>query len=95
MTTALTRAGMLIAAGVPNPTPNLPAAVQTKVDTLLGVIMAIVIAGCVAGVFFCAWKFATAMRHGEAQEVVGRLAGVAAACVLVGTASGFVSFLYA
>jgi len=79
---------------VPNPKPIAPPGVDTKVNTILGILMYLVIAGCVAGVLLCAGQLAVAHRRGESGEAVGRLGGVAAACVLVGTAAAIVKFLY-
>ncbi len=93
-----TAAGLLlVAAGAalaaPDPPPQLPPGLQDKTTTILGIFMAIVIVACVAGVFVCAAKLALAFRHGEGSEAVGRLGGVAAACVLVGSAAGIVNYL--
>lgn len=78
---------------VPNPTPNAPVELQSKVNTILGLVMYLVIAACVAGVLLCAGKMALAHRRGEAGESAGMLGGVAAACVLTGSAAGIVTFL--
>ncbi|MFY0409915.1 conjugal transfer protein TrbC [Solicola sp. PLA-1-18] len=78
---------------VPDPTPSVPADVESKVNIILGVGMWLVIAACVAGVLIAAGKMALAFRRGELGESFGTLGGVAAACVLVGTASAFVGFL--
>lgn len=83
------------ASAINNPKPNLPAGLQAKLDSLLGVFMAIVIVACVAGVLICAFKMATAYRHGELGESAGKLAGVAAACVLAASAGTIVTFFYA
>lgn len=80
---------------VPNPKPNLPGNVQNKVNLLLGMGMAVVIAACVAGVFICAGKLAMAIRRGEGAEAAGQLVGVGVACVLVGSAAGIVTYLSA
>lgn len=93
--TALSIVPAFAAGTVPDPKPNLPAGLQTKLNSLLGIFMAIVIIACVAGVFMAAWKLAIAYRHGEMGEAAGKLGGVAAACVLVGSASTIVTFLYA
>lgn len=93
-TLVLLQSSPALAAGVPDPTPGLPAGVKTKIDTLLGAGMALVIAACVAGFFICGWKLALAVRHGETSEVAGKLGAVAGACILVGTASGIVTYLY-
>jgi len=83
------------AAGVPNPTPGLPGGLDAKLTTLLGMFMAIVIVACVGGVFLAAWKLAVAYRHGEFGEAAGKLGAVGGACILVGSASAIVTFLYA
>lgn len=80
---------------VPNPSPSLPKGLSGKLDSLLGMFMAVVIVACVAGVFMAAWKLAIAYRNHEMGEAAGKLGGVAAACILVGGASGIVTFLYA
>lgn len=77
----------------PNPKPGLPAGVDTKLNVLLGMGMAVVIFACVAGVFACAGKLALALRHGEGAEAAGKLGAVGFACVLVGSAAGVVSYL--
>jgi hypothetical protein len=83
-----------MAAGpVPNPVPNAPVELQNKVNTILGLVMYLVIAACVAGVLICAGKMALAHRRGEAGESAGMLGGVATACVLTGSAAAIVTFL--
>ncbi len=77
------------------PDAELPAELAGKVDTVLGFGLALVIAACVGGVLICAGFMALAYRRGELGEAGGRLGGVAAACVLAGSASAVVSFLYA
>lgn len=81
------------ASAAPNPKPRLPAGVQAKLDTLLGMGMAFVIVACVAGVFICAGKLALAIRHGEGGEAAGKLGAVGFACILVGSAAGIVNYL--
>ena len=88
-------ASLLPAQAVPDPSPELPTELSSKVDSLLGIAMALVIAACVLGFFICAGKLAMAWRRGEAGEAAGGLAAVAAACVLIGSGSAVVSFLYA
>ena len=77
----------------PNPTPQLPDALEGKLNTLLGVMMAIVIFACVAGVLIVAALLAVAARRGSLDDHFGRLGAVGAACILVGGASSFVMFL--
>jgi len=77
----------------PNPTPGLPAGIEGKLNTLLGMGMSIVIVACVAGVFICAGKLALALRHGEGAEAAGKLAAVGFACILVGGGAGIVNYL--
>jgi hypothetical protein len=77
----------------PNPKPGLPAGVEAKLNTLLGMGMSIVIVACVAGVFICAGKLALALRHGEGGEAAGKLAAVGFACILVGSGAGIVNYL--
>jgi hypothetical protein len=77
----------------PNPKPKLPGGVQAKLDTLLGMGMAVVIVACVAGVLICAGKLALAVRHGEGAEAAGKLGAVGFACILVGSAAGVVNYL--
>ena len=87
----LVTAGTALAA--PNPHAQLPPGLENKTNVILGVFMAIVIVACVAGVLVCAAKLALSIRRGEGSEAVGALAGVAAACVLVGSAAGIVNYL--
>lgn len=77
----------------PNPSPQLPNELESKLNTLLGVLMGVVIFACVAGVIICAGMLAVALRRGSLEDQMGRLAGVGAACILVGSAAGFVTFL--
>ena len=88
-------AGPAMAIDVPNPNPQAPPGVDTKVNTILGVLMYLVIAACVGGILLVAGKLAIAHRRGESGEAVGQLAGVAAASVLIGSAAAIVKFLYA
>jgi hypothetical protein len=87
----LAAAGPALAA--PNPKPGLPAGVDAKLNTLLGMGMSFVIVACVAGVFICAGKLAMAMRHGEGAEAAGKLAAVGVACILVASGAGIVNYL--
>lgn len=77
----------------PNPHAQLPPGVDAKLNTLLGVFMAIVIALCVGGVFACAGKLALAMRHGEGAEAARGLGAIGGACILVASAAGIVTYL--
>lgn len=81
------------ALAAPNPQPNLPGGVQAKLDTLLGMGMAVVIVACIAGVLVCAGKLALAIRHGEGGQAAAQLIGVGAACILVGSGAGIVNYL--
>lgn len=92
-TTAVLSLTATPAFAVPNPKPQLPGGVQAKLDTLLGMGMAIVIVACVAGVFLCAGKLALAIRHGEGAEAASKLVAVGAACILVGSGAGIVNYL--
>ncbi len=94
-TAVTTAAGPAHADVVPQPIPGAPPDLQNKVNTILGLIMYLVIAACVAGILFCAGKLAIAHRRGESGEAAGQLGGVAAACVLVGSGAAIVKFLYA
>jgi hypothetical protein len=90
--------GLMLAAAspafaVPDPSPGLPGDVDNKIDTLLGMGMALVIAACVAGVLICAGKMALAIKHGEGADAAKSLGTVGGACVLVGSASAIVAFL--
>lgn len=80
-------------ANAPDPEPNAPGGIQTAVETILGLILYLVIAGCVAGVLFVAGKLALAQRRGEPAENLGGLLAVAGACVLAATAAALVNFL--
>lgn len=82
----------LLALPVPNPQPAAPAGVGTKINTMLGFGLYVVIAACVAGVLICAGRAAVAYRRGELSEVAGGLVAVAFACVLAGSASAVVAF---
>jgi len=88
-------AGPAMADVIPNPNPQAPPGVDAKVNIILGILMYLVIAACVGGILLCAGKLAVAHRRGESGEAVGQLGGVAAACVLVGSAAAIVRFLYA
>lgn len=79
--------------GAPNPHPGLPAGVDAKLNTLLGMAMSVVVACCVGGVLVCAGKLAIAVRHGEGASAAAQLGAVGFACVLVGSAAGIVSYL--
>jgi hypothetical protein len=81
------------ALAAPDPKPGLPAGVEAKLNTLLGMGMSVVIVACVAGVFICAGKLALALRHGEGGEAAGKLAAVGFACILVGSGAGIVNYL--
>jgi hypothetical protein len=72
---------------------QLPPGVDAKLNTLLGGLMAVVIALCVAGVFTCAGKLALAMRHGEGAEAARGLGAIGGACILVACAAGIVDYL--
>lgn len=88
---------LLAAAALPafavNPHPGLPAGVDAKLSTLLGMAMSLVIVVCIGGVFACAGKLAMAIRHGEGAAAAGQLGAVGFACVLVGSAAGIVNYL--
>jgi len=95
---ALTAPALMVATAAdafaaPDPHPGLPGGVEAKLNTLLGMGMSIVIVACVAGVFACAGKLALALRHGEGGEAAGKLIGVGAACILVGSGAGIVNYL--
>lgn len=77
----------------PDPKPGMPAELDSKLNTLLGLLMALVIFACVAGVFIVAGKMALAFRRGEGGEAAGQLGMVLAACVLVGSASSLVLWI--
>lgn len=84
-----------IASQVPDPSPSAPADLENKVNQVLGLGLWIVIAACVAGVLIVAVKMALAFRRGDLGESFGALGGVALACILGASASGFVQFLVA
>ena len=84
-----------IASAVPDPSPEAPADLEAKVNQILGLGLWIVIAACVAGVLIVAVKMALAFRRGDLGESFGALGGVALACILGASASGFVQFLVA
>ncbi|MFY0407940.1 hypothetical protein [Solicola sp. PLA-1-18] len=89
----LDRIALTVLTAVPNPSPDAPPELEGKVDTILGLGLWLVFAACVAGVMLCAGKMALAYRRGDLGESFGALGGVAVACILAGSASGFVNFL--
>lgn len=97
VSSSLALSAMLAVAGPasadPNPTPGLPVELDTKLNTLLGAFMALVIFACVAGVLMVAGKMALSFRRGEGGEAAGQLGFVMAACVLVGSASSLVLWI--
>ena len=83
----------LPAAADPNPKPTLPKELDNKLNTLLGLVLALGTFACVAGFIFCAIKMALAFRRGEGGEAAGQLGFVAGACVLLGSATTLTLFL--
>lgn len=81
------------ASAKPDPSPGLPPGLDGKLNTLLGMLMALVTFACVAGFLIVAGKMALAFRRGEGGESAGQLGLVAAACILVGSASTIAFFL--
>lgn len=80
------------ASAAPDPKPSMPGGLEDKLDSLLGLLMALVIVACVAGVLLAAGKMALAYRRGEGGEAAGQLGFVLAACILVASASGLVAW---
>jgi hypothetical protein len=88
----LTTLGTLIVQAVPNPSPEAPPAIQSKVDTILSFVMYLGLAACVAGALIVGARMALAHRRGEGVENFGGLAMVAAASVLIVSASALVGW---
>jgi hypothetical protein len=84
----------LMGGGVPNPgLGNAPEAVENRVNTILGLFAALAVAGCVAGVLWCATSMALCYRRGDIGDQFMRLGMVGGGCVLIGGASSFVAFI--
>lgn len=82
-----------LSAGIPNPgNGEAPAEVSSRVENVLQLVAWLAVAGCVAGVLFCAISMAMAYKRGDMGDQFGRLGMVFGACVLIGSASSLVGF---
>ena len=79
---------------IPEPVVDAPEELKTKIDSLLGFGMYIVMVACVAGVLIVAGRMAVMHRRGELGEHMGGLVAVAAACILGGAGAAFVRFFW-
>lgn len=70
-----------------------PHTVLTKLHTLMDWVAYIVTSLCVVGIIIVAGRMAIMHRRGEGGEHAAGLAWVAAACILVGSASAIVGAL--
>ncbi|KQY61427.1 TrbC/VirB2 family protein [Nocardioides sp. Root140] len=81
------------AAADPNPKPKLPGELDGKLNTLLGMLLALGIFAGVAGFMIIGILMTLAFRRGEGGEKAGQLGLVAAGCVILGSASSIAMFL--
>jgi hypothetical protein len=80
-------------AAAPDPgNGQAPAALEQKVDAVIGFVAWLAVAACVAGVLIVAIRMALLHRRGELGEHMSGLGSVAGACVLIGAASGIVNY---
>lgn len=77
----------------PNPTPQLPGGLQSKLNTGLGLAMGVAVFAAVLGVIIVAFLLFLAARRGSLEDHMGRLGAVLAGCVLLGGASSLVMFM--
>lgn len=88
-----TTASHLLAAPIPNPGTGVAPPGADKLTTLLSWVAWTVCVLCVAGVLIVAGRMAVIHHRGEGGQHAAGLAWVAAACILVGAASGIVGAL--
>jgi len=80
--------------GVPQPKSDAPAALSSKVNTVLGIVAwAGTVAG-VLGVLVTGAMMAVSLKRGESSEHMSRLGMVLGGCVLVATAGPLVNFVF-
>jgi hypothetical protein len=75
------------------PTEDLPGDVQDKVDKVVGWVSTIALSLCILGVIIAGAMMAIGQRRGEGGEHAARLGWVLAGCIVIGTASAFVTAL--
>ncbi len=79
--------------GVPDPgLGEAPPEIGERVNTILGLLAWLGVAACVAGIFITAISMVLAYRRGDLGDQMGRFGLVLAACVLIGGASGLVTW---
>ncbi|MGW5333113.1 hypothetical protein [Streptomyces bauhiniae] len=83
-----------LAAAVPNPGRDAPAALQDKVNLVLGIAAWAGTAAGVAGVLVTGAMMAVSFKRGEGSEHMGRLGMILGGCVLVATAGPLVQFVF-
>ncbi|MET8948220.1 hypothetical protein ABZX30_32980 [Streptomyces sp. NPDC004542] len=84
----------LLAAAVPDPQRNAPAALTDKIDLVLGIAAWVGTAAGVAGVLVTGAMMAISVKRGESSEHMSRLGMVLGGCVLVATAGPLVQFVF-
>ncbi|TDO54787.1 TrbC/VIRB2 family protein [Kribbella sp. VKM Ac-2527] len=75
------------------PMEDLPDGVQGKVDEVIGWVSTIAMSLCILGVIIAGAMMAIGQRRGEGGEHAARLGWVLAGCIVIGTASAFVTAL--
>ena len=80
---------------IPTPSPNAPAELSGKVNTVLNLTAWAGTAAGVAGVLITGTMMAISLKRGESSEHMGRLGMVLGGSVLVATAGPLVSFVFA
>ncbi|MFD5065017.1 hypothetical protein [Streptomyces sp. NPDC058394] len=85
----------LLAAAIPNPQRNAPAALTEKIDLVLGIAAWAGTAAGVVGVLVTGIMMSVSIKQGtQASDHVGRLGMVFGGCVLVATAGPLVQFVF-
>ncbi|MEU2339881.1 hypothetical protein ABZ608_41215 [Streptomyces sp. NPDC013172] len=79
---------------VPNPAPNAPDALTSKINLVLGIAAWAGTAAGVAGVLVTGAMMTISMKRGESSEHMSRLGMVLGGCVLVATAGPLVTFVF-
>lgn len=90
----LLEATNFLAADVPQPTPDAPGELTSKVNTVLGIAAWAGTAAGVAGVLITGAMMAISLKRGESSEHMSRLGMVLGGCVLVATAGPLISFVF-
>ncbi|MEV8031605.1 hypothetical protein [Streptomyces sp. NPDC086182] len=80
--------------GVPQPKSGAPTELQTKVNTVLGIVAWAGTAAGVLGVLVTGAMMAVSVKRGESSEHTSRLGMVLGGCVLVSTAGPLVAFVF-